>query len=136
MPTPDGNPHTYADDAAAGGYVVSPNKTEAIVQGKAVTDVLDPGYAHEYTFSTTAGSEFAIAVQFFSPTASDVGANVAILDSDGVNAESHCERDAIFVDGSSVAFICQVHRGGTWKLQVFGRDGQSTGVYVVAYDRM
>jgi hypothetical protein len=136
VPTPDNNPQTYADDAAAGGYEVKPNKSQAIVDGKASTDVLDPGYAHEYTFTTTAGSEFAIAIQFFSPTATSVDTNVAIVDGDGVNAESHCERDSIFVDGSGVAFICQVHQGGTWKLQVFGREGQSTGVYVVTYERM
>jgi hypothetical protein len=133
-PTPDNNPQTYADDAASGGFQVRPNKSAPIAQGSPATDVLDPGFAHEYTFNTTSGQEFAIAIQFFSPTATSVSANVAIVDGDGVNAESHCERDTIFVDGSGIAFICQVHKGGNWKLQVFGRDGQSTGVYVVTYD--
>jgi hypothetical protein len=135
-PTPDGNPQTYADDAAAGGFVVQPNKTAPLKLGIAVTDVLDAGFAHEYTFTATTGEEIAIAIQFFSPTAKAVAKNVAVLDADDVNAESHCERDEILVDGSSTAFICQVHKGGTWKLQVFGRDGESTGVYVVTYDRM
>ena len=39
------------------------------------------------------------------------------------------------VDGSGTAFICTIYKGGTWKLQVFGRDGESTGAYVITYDR-
>ena len=135
-PTPDGNSQTYADDAAAEGFEVKPSKSAPIVQGSPATDVLDPGFAHEYTFNTTTGDEFAIAIQFFSPTATNVSANVAIVDGDGVNAEDHCERDTIFIDGSGIAFVCQVHKGGAWKLQVFGRDGESTGVYVVTFERM
>jgi DUF971 family protein len=135
LPTPDGNSQTYADDAAAAGFQVQPNKSVPVKQGNPVSDVLDPGYAHEYTFNATAGDEIAIAIQFFSPTATQVDANVAVVDSDGVNAEAHCQRDNIFIDGSGTAFICQIHKGGTWKLQVFGRDGQSTGVYVVTYER-
>lgn len=134
--TPDGDPNTYADDAAAGGFVVQPNKTAALTRGGTVADVLDAGFAHEYIFTAAAGEEVAIAIQFFSPTAKAVEKNVAILDADGVNAETHCVRDEIFTDGSGAAFICTIHRGGKWKLQVFGRDGESTGAYVVSYDRM
>lgn len=133
--TPDGNPNTYADDAAAAGFVVQPNKSAALTRGSPLSDVLDAGFAHEYTFSTSTGEEIAIAIQFFSPTAKSVAKNVAILDADNVNAESQCERDSIFVDGSGTAFICTIYKGGTWKLQVFGRDGESTGAYVITYDR-
>ncbi|MEO8608308.1 MAG: hypothetical protein ABI690_10520 [Chloroflexota bacterium] len=136
IPTsPDGNPNTYADDAAAAGFVVQPNKSATLTRGSPLSDVLDAGFAHEYTFSASTGEEIAIAIQFFSPTAKSVAKNVAILDSDNVNAESHCERDQIFVDGSGTAFICTIHKGGTWKLQVLGRDGESTGAYVITYDR-
>ena len=135
LPTPDGDSQTYADDAAAGGFVVQPNKSALLKRGSPSTDVLDPGFAHEYTFTATAGEEIAIAIQFFSPTAKMVDKNVAILDSSNINAENQCERDQIFTDGSGAAFICQVHQSGTWKLQVFGRENESTGVYVVTYER-
>ncbi len=98
--------------------------------------MLDPGYAHEYTFSVNAGQELDIAVQFLSPTAHNVGGNVAVVDADGYNAESHCQRDTILKDGSSIAFICQVHKSGIWKIQLYGRAGESTGVYILSYDAM
>jgi|GEM_PF-3178044 len=135
LPTPDGDAQTYADDAAAGGFVVQPNKSAPLVRGSPITDVLDAGFAHEYTFTATAGEEIAIAIQFFSPTAKAVGDNVAILDASDINAENQCERDTIFIDGSGMAFICTVHQSGMWKLQVFGRADESTGVYVVTYER-
>ncbi|MBI5669954.1 MAG: hypothetical protein HZC41_18325 [Chloroflexi bacterium] len=121
---------------ASGGFIVKPNKTVELKRNQPVSDVLDAGYAHEYTFEAQAGEELAVGVQFFSPNAKRVGANVAVLDPGGVNAESRCQRDSILSDGSSVAFICQVNKTGTWKLHIFGRDGESTGVYVVTYERM
>jgi hypothetical protein len=135
-PTHDPSDVNYSDEASQAGFVVSPNKTADLNRGSPVSDVLDPGFAHEYTFAVSAGQEIAIAVQFFSPTAKKVGANVAILDPDGYNAESHCERDYIFVDGSGVAFTCQAHKSGGWKIQLFGRADESTGVYVITYDVM
>jgi hypothetical protein len=135
LPTPDGNSQTYADDAAAGGFMVQASKSVVLTRGSPSTDVLDPGFAHEYTFTATAGEEIAIAIQFFSPTARTVDKNVAILDASDFNAENHCERDQIFTDNSGTAFICQIHEGGIWKLQVFGRENESTGVYIVTYDR-
>ncbi len=135
LPTPDGNSQTYADDAAAAGFMVQPNKSAPLLRGSPSTDVLDSGFAHEYTFSATAGEEIAIAIQFFSPTATTVDKNVAILDASNFNAENHCQRDQIFTDNSGTAFICQVHQSGTWKLQVFGRENESTGVYIITYDR-
>lgn len=135
LPTPDGNSQTYADDAAASGFLVEASKSVVLTRGSPATDVLDPGFAHEYSFTATAGEEIAIAIQFFSPTARTVDKNVAILDSSDFNAENHCERDQIFTDNSGTAFICQIHQGGTWKLQVFGRENESAGVYIVTYDR-
>ncbi len=117
-------------------FVVQPSKTVELKRQQPVSDVLDAGKAHEYTFEGRQGQELAIGIQFLSPSAKNVGANVAVLDPDGHNAESACQRDSILTDGSSVAFICKVYKSGTWKLQVFGRDGESTGVYVVTFDRM
>jgi hypothetical protein len=135
-PTHDASDVTYSDEASQAGFVVSPNKSADLTRGSPVSDVLDPGFAHEYTFPATAGQEIAVAVQFFSPTAKKVDANVAVLDPDGINAEEHCQRDYIFVDGSGVAFTCQAHKSGSWKIQLFGRANESTGVYVVTYDVM
>jgi hypothetical protein len=135
LPTPDGNSQTYSDDAAASGFIVQASKSAALTRGSPTTDVLDPGFAHEYTFTATEGEEIAIAIQFFSPTAKTVDKNVAILDASDFNAENHCERDQIFTDNSGTAFICQIHESGLWKLQVFGRENESTGVYIVTYDR-
>ncbi len=135
-PTHDAADTSYADEAEQAGFVVSPNKSGSLTRGSPVSDVLDPGFAHEYSFSATAGQEIAVAVQFFSPTAKKVGANVAILDPDGFNAEANCQRDYIFVDGSGVAFTCQVHKTGNWKIQLFGRADESTGVYIITYDLM
>ncbi len=123
-------------NAPPGAFVVQPSKSAEIKRQQPASDVMDAGKAHEYTFEAYQGEELAIGIQFLSPTARQVGANVAVIDPDGLNAESRCQRDFILTDGSSVAFICQVHKSGTWKLHIFGRDGESTGVYVVTYERM
>lgn len=122
--------------APVGSFIVRPSKSVELKRQQPVSDVLDAGFAHEYTFEAARGEEIAVGVQFLSPTAQKVGANVAIIGPDGYNAESRCQRDQILTDGSSVAFICTAHQGGMWKLQLFGRDGESTGVYVVTYERM
>lgn len=126
----------YSAEAAAGGFVVRPNKTETLQAEKPVNDVLDPGFAHEYLLPATEGQEIAVAVQFFSPTAKKVAANMAMLDPDGYNAASQCERGSILTDGSSVTYICKINKTGNWKLQIFGHSGESTGVYIVTYQRM
>ncbi|HEX2905739.1 MAG TPA: hypothetical protein VHO69_02685 [Phototrophicaceae bacterium] len=117
-------------------FEVHPSKSVELSRQQPVSDVLDSGQAHEYTFTVVSGEELAVGVQFFSPTAKQVGANAAVLDAAGYNAENYCQRDQILSDGSSVAFICQVNQGGTWKLHLFGRTGESTGVYVVTFDRL
>lgn len=115
--------------------VVRVNQSKPLQWEKPLSDVLDAGYAHEYTFIPLMGDEVAIGIQFFSPTATNVGPNVAVLDPLDVNAEQHCERDAIFQDDSGIAFICQINQPGQWKVQILGRQGESTGVYVITVDR-
>jgi hypothetical protein len=127
-------PGSYSTQAASEGVQIRPQKTEALSEGSPASDVLDAGFLHEYTFDVPAGAELALAVQFFSPTAKSVGRNVAIIDPDGYNADALCERSQILVDGSSVAFICSIPRGGRYKVQIWGQPGESTGVYVVTYD--
>lgn len=132
----DGESGGSSGETTTSHFVVKPSKTVELKRQQPASEVLDAGKAHEYTFNVRRGEELAIGIQFLSPNAKKVGANVAVLDPDGKNAESACQRDAILSDGSSVAFICKVYKSGTWKLQVFGRDGESTGVYVVTYERM
>ncbi|MBZ0281992.1 MAG: DUF2390 domain-containing protein [Anaerolineae bacterium] len=117
-------------------FTVQPDRSKPLAENDPLSDVLDPGFTHEYTFATQRGNEVAIAIQFFSPTATNVSSNVAILDPDGRNAGDNCERDTIFTDGTGIAFICKIYKSGTWKLQVFGQEGASTGVYVVTFDSM
>lgn len=136
QPTSSVQNENYSADAAAGGFVVRPNKSEELQSQKPVNDVLDPGFAHEYILKASKGEEIAIAVQFFSPTAHKVASNMAVLDPDGYNASSQCERGSILTDGSSVTFVCKVDKSGDWKLQIFGHSGESTGVYIVTYQRM
>jgi hypothetical protein len=136
MPPVSATQENYSAEAVAGGFMVRPNKTEDLQAEKPVNDVLDPGFAHEYVIKAKQGEELAIAVQFFSPTAHKVAANMGILDPDGYNAASQCERGAILTDGSSVTYICKIHKSGNWKVQLFGHSGESTGVYVLTYQRM
>ena len=133
MPTSSVTNENYSAEAAAGGFVVHPNKSEPLVLDKPANDVLDPGFAHEYIMKVTKDQEIAIAVQFFSPTAKKVAANIAVLDADGYNAKSQCEKGKILTDGSSVTFVCKINKSGDWKLQLFGHSGESTGVYIITY---
>lgn len=119
---------------ASAQLLVRANQSKPLQRQSPLSDVLDPGYTHEYTFQAYPGEEVAIGIQFFSPTAQKVSPNVAVLDPNDVNAENHCQRDSILKDDSGVAFICRVHKAGTWKLQLFGRAGESTGVYVVTLE--
>jgi hypothetical protein len=124
---------SYAAEATAGGFLVRPMKTEVLAPNAPVSDILDPGYAHEYILQLETGQVALIGVQFFSPTAKNVGPNVGILGPSGYSAESSCERGVILIDGSSLTYICQINVSGEWKLQLFGQPGASTGVYVVTY---
>jgi len=136
-PAPAGAPtlENYAAEATAGGFIVQPQKTQSLASSQPVNDVLDPGFSHEYLMESRRGDELLVAVQFFSPTATNVAGNVAILDPDGYNAGGQCQRDSIMADGSGAAFICKVNKSGVWRLQLFGRSGESTGVYIVSFQR-
>lgn len=129
-------PRPASTQSSGSQFTVQPDESSRLTENEPLSDVLDPGFTHEFTFSAQRGSEIAIAIQFFSPTATNVTSNVAILNPDGRNAESSCERDTIFTDGTGIAFICKINISGVWRLQVFGQEGSSTGVYVVTYDSM
>jgi hypothetical protein len=131
----ESNPSAQSIETPSPRIFVQASQSKPLELQKPLSDVLDPGFTHEYTFRGNSGEELAIGVQFFSPTAQKVGPNVAVLDPDDLNAEGHCQRDSILKDNSGVAFICQIHVTGNWKLQLFGRAGESTGVYVVTVER-
>jgi hypothetical protein len=77
----------------------------------------------------------AVMVQFLSPTANSVSRNVAILDPAGENAEGECLRDSILQGDNGVVLDCRIQRTGVWRVRIFGRDGESTGAYVVSVER-
>jgi hypothetical protein len=98
--------------------------------------VLDPGIGHEYFFDVNTGDEISVGIWFVSPTATRVSRNVAILDANNANAESRCQRDTPFGEGdTNVAFSCPINLTGTWKVRVFGIEGESTGAYFITADR-
>lgn len=104
-------------------------------QSGEVTDILEPGYTHEYSFEVFNGEEIAVYVQFVSLTARSVRRNVAVFDSMGRDAENRCQRDQILQDGTGTIFDCFVDESGIWSVRIFGREGESTGVYVVSVQR-
>lgn len=114
---------------------VVPAKSTELTRQQPISDILEPGFAHEYVFTAELGEELAVGVQFFSPTAQRVGRNVAILDPDERSAEQICTRSQILQGDNGVAFICPVHKAGRWKLRLFGREGESSGAYVVAIEK-
>lgn len=102
----------------------------------AVGDILRVGVLHEYTFDAYSGEEIAVAVQFFSPLADNVIGNVAVLDPNDYLAGSRCERQIIIDRQTGAAYICQIDVSGAWRIRIFGREGESSGVYVVTTDRL
>lgn len=128
----DGTPVYARPDAVT---VVQPVISKTLQWDSPLSEVLEPGYAHEYTFTGVRGDELAIAIQFFSPFAQRVGRNVRLIDPEGSAQEESCIRDNILGGDTGVAFICTIHSGGEWKLRIFGREGESSGAYVVAIER-
>jgi serine/threonine protein kinase len=115
---------------------VQPYKSQRLSMGQRVSEVLDPGVSHEYFFDANTGDEISIGIWFVSPTATRVSRNVAILDSNNANAESYCQRDNLFDGGdTNIAFTCPISLSGTWKVRVFGIDGESTGAYFITVER-
>ena len=112
-------------------YVVAPSKSQTVLHEEVVTDILEPGYAHEVTFAVRRGEQFAIAIQFFSPYAQRVSRNVAIVDALGQDVGRSCRSDQILEGDTGMAFVCQAGATGYWNLRVYGREGESTGAYFV-----
>ena len=99
-------------------------------------DIMDHGYLHEYTFDAGIGQTYAVYVQFLSVSANKVNRNVVVLDPNGWDATSQCERDSILEDNSGVTYICSIDVTGQWKVRVLGRNGESVGVYFVGVQKM
>lgn len=100
------------------------------------TDVLEPGYLHEYTFSGQTGREMAVYVQFLSLAANRVSRNVVVMRPDGSNATRQCERDAILQGDNNITLTCSIDAGGTWKVRILGRAGESVGAYFVGVETL
>jgi hypothetical protein len=115
--------------------VVVPAKSTDLAPQQPISDILEPGFAHEFVFTAQRGEEIAVGIQFFSPTAQGVGRNVTILDPDERSAERICQRESILQGDNGVVFICPVHQSGRWKVRLFGREGESSGAYVVAVEK-
>lgn len=114
--------------------VVEPVKSAVLTGQQPISDILEPGFAHEYTFTAMQGEELAIGIQFFSPTAQRVSRNVVIIGPNDSSAEGVCQRDHILQGDNGVVFICPVHQSGTWKVRLFGRESESSGAYVIAIE--
>lgn len=117
---------------------VQPQTTKKIQPQQRLSDILDAGIAHEYTFDVQAGQDFAVAVWFVSPTATRVTKNVALLDSSGRDMTSTCQHDQLFPGAAdtSIVLTCRISQSGTWKVRIFGIDSESTGAYFVTVEAM
>ncbi len=127
----DGVPINQVDAAP---LVISPSKVEAL-DGRD-TDVLEPGYQHEYTFDGRFGQEAAIYVQFLSVAANRVSRNVVVLRPNGSDATAGCTRDTILQGDNNVALTCTLDASGEWKVRILGRAGESVGVYFVGVEQI
>ncbi len=122
----DGVPLSDVPDAP---LLVLPAQTKPL-EGRAA-DVLEPGYAHDYTFAGQRGKDVAIYVQFLSVAAKRVSRNVVVLRPDDSDATPGCLRDSILQGDNNVTLLCGIDAGGTWKVRILGRAGESVGAYFV-----
>ncbi len=99
-------------------------------------NVIEPGYAHEYTFEARRGWEMAIYVQFLSIAANKVSRNVVVLRPNNTDATPTCDRNAILQGDNNVTFTCLIDADGLWKVRILGRDHESVGAYFVGAERM
>jgi hypothetical protein len=129
----EGTPVQEREDAP---LVVTPQQSKELANEQTVTDTLSGGFAHEYTFDAVAGDEVYVMVQFLSPTANSVSRNVVILNPDGESAEGLCMRDRILQGDTGTVLSCRIDGTGVWRVRIFGRDGESTGAYVVSVERL
>jgi hypothetical protein len=132
-----GQPVTSYQNPATLSELPSSSSGE-IERGEAGTtgDVMRAGALHEYTFEARQGEVLAVAVQFFSPFAENVVDNVAVKDPEGRAAGERCQRDFIIDEKTGVVFICRVDVSGDWLLRIYGREGESSGVYIVSAERL
>ena len=126
---------TPAQDIRNIAMTVEPEKSRTITAGKSIPDSLSPGYSHEYVFSGTTGDEFAVGVQFMSPTAQHVSQNVVVIKPDGKSAGRLCEANHILDGDTGVAFTCKLDQSGQWKMRIFGVEGESSGAYIASLER-
>jgi hypothetical protein len=101
-----------------------------------MADVIEPGYAHDFTFDAETGSEIAIYVQFLSVAANRVSRNVVVLRPDGSDATPTCDRDAILEGDNNVTYICTIDADGTWVVRVLGREKESVGAFFIGEQTM
>lgn len=118
----------------AASTLISPSHSERL-DGRD-TDVLEPGYQHEYTFEGRFGQEAAIYVQFLSLAANRVSRNVVLLRPDGSDATAGCTHDTILQGDNNVALTCELDASGEWKLRILGREGESVGAYFVGVEQI
>ncbi len=100
------------------------------------TDVLEPGYAHQFTFSGQTKTEVAIYIQFLSVAANRVSRNVALLRPDDSDATTLCQRDTILQGDNNITLTCPLDTSGVWKVKVLGREGESVGAYFVGVEQI
>lgn len=127
----DGLPLRDVDDAP---LRVAPAQSEALEERD--TDVLEPGYEHEYTFTGSDGVEFAIYVQFLSLAANRVSRNVVVLRPDDSDATDLCVRDTILQGDNNLTLTCVLDADGIWKVRILGREAESVGAYFVGIEQM
>jgi hypothetical protein len=124
----------YANPAELEGLGASYNTEFGRGEAGTTGDILRDGAMHEYELEARAGEEIAIAVQFFSPFADNVPENVAVIDPAGRLADDQCERDYILDQYTGIVYICDINVSGVWKVRIFGKERESSGVYVVTAD--
>ncbi len=127
----DGQPLSEVSNAP---LRVQPSQSKPLEQRTA--DVIEPGYAHEYTFAGREGREVAVYVQFLSLAANQVSRNVVVLRPDGSDATPKCNRDAILQGDNNLTLICPIDVNGTWKVRILGRERESVGAYFVGVEAM
>ncbi len=128
----EGTPVELLDDAV---YRVEPDQVKDAPFGEQIIGTLQPGHSHEYEFDASVGDEVVIMVQF-QPTVNGVTRNVGIFDSEGYIAEEVCTREYFFEDDFGTILACTIDKDGRWKVRIFGREGESVGVYLLMLERL
>jgi hypothetical protein len=126
-----GKPLNQVDNAV---MLVEPSQTKEL-QGKDA-DVLEPGYAHEYTFVGSRGRDVAVYIQFLSVAANRVSRNVALLRPDNSNGTSTCQKDVILQGDNNITLTCTLDVTGVWKVRILGRAQESVGAYFVGVQQI